>query len=406
MGSEIIYRRSEPTLSPTLAGRLFVVAVAFAIFQDLPISIWAMANNLPTQPHKYEGFSAITSFYWIKTIKYLFFCAALFVSIRGGFAFVRMNRQAIVFATLILVGVMPSLIIGLSELPWQYWVAGSKAWFPLLALIVGLMLIKNDVELLKKVLDYGIIVNLIVAVAQQIHGAIACPIPGVGCINLIDGYRSTGTFSEPNTMAAMVVARLILALNSRLSILQIVLWGGLLALSTSRSSIALFLAILMFFIFGGDRKRSHFIIVLAIILGFLIVSRGMDGLAERVEIFNGYLYSNSWLWGNGFGAGTLSMEAVGHLDMGRHLTQFPTDSMFASLMSQGGAWLLFCFCAAFIYLFFNIGEYKSKIAIFAVFSMGAFSVIFEVWPLNILLLSLLGMALRESNLAKSTGRTD
>ncbi len=379
--------------------RMFVLAVVAAILQDLPITIWAMFNDLPTQSQKYIGFEAILPFYWLKIIKYALFACAVFLASMRISGTRRVVQNFFWLVVPITLGLLPAIFVGASDLPWPYLIAGMKAWSPVLAVIVGIAMKREGFHLLEKILDWAIFLNVSIAIIQQIHGMNVCPIAATGCINLLEGYRSTGTFSEPNTMATLAIARLVLMINSRPSFLILLVGFVLVTLSASRTS--LFLYALLFSLFVASREtlggrmgaRVIFSAIVGIV-GIFIYVRGMGGVLERGEIILRYLSGPQWLFGHGFGAGTLSMEALGHLNSQSKFSQFPADSLIASLLAQGGVWLLVWVAASLTWIMIG-GAQRARafVSIFALLGFGM--VVSEVWPINIILVALIGNAIWE-----------
>jgi len=64
-GRKLIWKYKKRTIW------FFVLSLTAAVLSDLPISVWAMLNEKPTQPQKYGNLDVIVDFYWFKLFKYV-----------------------------------------------------------------------------------------------------------------------------------------------------------------------------------------------------------------------------------------------------------------------------------------------------------------------------------------------
>jgi hypothetical protein len=384
----------------------FLCAIATAVLSDLPISVWAMLNELPTQPQKYIGYASIVGFYWIKTFKYLFLGLAVGLALVILLKNRTMNRW-LLLRVIVLTGfcIGPSIMVRLFTPDIPHFLAGFKALSSLGALLVGCYLTRQNWNEIEDLLGNLLIFNIAIALMQQVYGYFACPISATGCLGITEGYRSTGTFSEPNTLGALAVAGLLISAILRFktspSLKITILCVITLIFSGSRTSFiaALFPLLLSY---SGEKfnwNKSPFTMIFFVIFllagGWYLYIRGFESGLERFEILCNAMPIDEWLWGRGFGSGTQSIHSYSHMNPSLPISLENIDSLYASLWIQGGAWLLVTLGITTAYIFFKHSLLiKTTIAVFLFMGMGLVDI--EVWPFNILVFSLMGWLLKEN----------
>lgn len=384
---------------------LFLCAFSTAVLSDLPISVWAMINELPTQPQKYIGNASVVGFYWLKVFKYLFFFLTLVLSLIILMRNRPENRQLLVWGiALIATCLGPSIILRLLSPDIPHFLAGFKAWISLGAIAVGYQMTRQNWENIEDLIVNLLILNIAIAIMQQVNGYFACPVAPTGCLSIAEGYRSTGTFSEPNTLGAFGALGLLVAAIVRngnpASLKMTLLCVVTLFFSGSRTA---FLAAIVPLIYIYSREKlnrrtspinSIVLCAFGLMIAGYLYSRGLESAWERFEILRDVLGQGSLIWGYGFGAGTLSIHTYSHLNPTLPIVLQVADSLYTSLLIQGGVWLFGTLCIVAMYTFFKLTT-TIKICILVFLVMGLGMLAMEVWPFNMIVFSLVGWLLKE-----------
>ena len=412
-------RREADTLKSWTVLCFFVLAIAAAVLQDAPLVIWAMANNLPVQAHKYIGFDAIIQFYPWKVFKYLFFGLAIAACVpwtsigrSGGQAFKKIH------GALLIVAVAPSIftVISMQEIPLLAF--GLKAWLPVLALMIGLKLDEKGLSVLERVMNWLLLATTTVAVLQILDASYFQSILRHNASSFgSGGQRATGTFAEPNTLGGFALARLALMVVTRkLHITSIVLCLVVLVASGSRTTFVAMLVLLPWLnrcappVPKADYRKVIIsgLFLLILFYGiYLLYLRGFLSLWERLQLFSQHLGNFSQtLFGSGFGVGTISSQTMGHISISSLIPIYITDSLYAGLLSQGGLWLLFGFLLWLVQLVKTTqpGE-DARWGLFAMFTAyGTGTNAIEVWPFNVITFMLLGYCLKPDHSSRYNAR--
>lgn len=381
---------------------LFSAAIFSATMQGGAISIFALLNNLPTSPQKYdeevEGFGA---FYFFSVAKHMFLATSVAVALfyifdknkkNSQWGKVELNSLFGIYPLIFLAIILPMLSISFfSDGGWLLVLLGAKAAFPLLAVVVGFCLDRSSVNFLAKFMDLLIYVNLFIAILQQIMGFMVCEAYTYGCSSI---FRSTGLFVEPNTLGVLAVSRVLLMgfEDSKKNLPSLIAAISLLILSGSRTmAIVFFLAFVLQF-WRGMKELIWIGALLIPPLGYLLFSRGIESLLERLSNFRNISIEKLW-FGGGFGYGTQAHHFISRL--GYNVVLPPdADSQILSLINQGGLWLLFCLAALSAWFYFNINKKFSSLILLVFWLSATTFMTLEAWPLNILIFALIGYALK------------
>ena len=384
---------------------LFLWALSAAVLSDLPISVWAILNKLPTQPQKYAGYASIIEFYWLKVFKYLFFSISLLLSLSILLMNRTANRRLLVWGiALIATCIGPSIVSRMLSPDMPHFLAGFKAWISLGAIAVGYQMTKQNWENIENLFVILLILNIAIAVVQQVYGYFVCPIAQTGCLGIAEGYRSTGTFSEPNTLGAFGALGLLVAAivrnGNRAALKMTLLCVVTLFFSGSRTAFVA-ATVPLLYTYSREKLNWHRSPINALVLGVFglmvvgyLYSRGLESVWERFEIMRDVLGQGNLIWGYGFGAGTLSIHTYSHLNPSLQTALEFADSLYTSLLIQGGVWLFGTLGIVVMYAFFKLAT-PIKICIAVFLLMGLGMVALEVWPFNIVVFSMVGWLLRE-----------
>lgn len=394
-----------------IALTLFIASIVFGALQDFPLSVWAVANGLPTQPQKIIGFQAVVSFYWLKTIKYFLFLLALiflfFSLTKNGYQ--RMgasrflgrlycNRWLMIYFAFVGVAIFPSMVIGIRDGSFGMFLAGCKTWAPWLAILIGFLLNEKSWRIIAAWVDSILVLNLCFALVQWWSWLSDCQSYGEGCGDFLF-YRLTGTFVEPYAMAAFAMARIVLMLLGISKSPRILILCFLLIAISGHRSVMIAFAIPFFYLlkteFEGRYQYAWRVKIIAfgclIVVGWGLSRRGWNSVLERVDFIRNYANIGDLMWGSGWGAGTVSSYTYSHVFPSVPMLHFTADSLYASLLIQGGVWMLFFICLGMIGGFFLTG---GRYIFTSIVLMGVGANIFEVWPFNIIFFAAFGYLLK------------
>jgi len=311
------------------------------------------------------------------------------------------SREGIHVGLFIAIIMMPLLTISLWTHDWLIVGAGIKAFFPLIAVVTGFILNRDDLKQISQLLWWLIFLNAVIAIAQQVLGAIVCGPNTYGC----DVIRSTGMFVEPNTLGAFAVGAYLI--NSAQSIelnnahrnqFWLLLTFTLVILSGSRTMAIIFF-IILFFEYPKKKLSFYLASIFSIsIIWYLMDTRGYsNSLNEKISFYSEFDL-NHIFFGHGFGFGSQAHSLM-FVNYNSNIVKPPVaDSQILSFIYQGGVWLLLSFAMLSIYIYKRGKKKILGLTLFIFWASSITMVTMEVWPLNILMLLLIGHALNRRKL--------
>lgn len=401
---------------------LFCLLIAFATLSDSGFTFNGLMENSSASYQATLAHDGELDLPWHKGIKDVVFIFALGATAFRSFS--RRRRPSVVSPyrqslAVLMVVVTFSFAVGIISLGTIPALLGLRTLSPILAFLIGAHFADKDVKVV------GAVVSLLVAIESVV--AIAQMAIGFGALNAGWGYRVTGTFFGPNTLAAFgIVAavwstlfqrrklRLTVQLSSVFLIVASGSRGGMLAIA------ALGLLTLYRRIYTPIGKTIFLVALGPAIVGAIvgageISTRGAltDNLAiendTRLGILLHVIHIASpfeVIFGQGLGAGTnLTYTFASYLPGMDSTKVLIADSTFASLMMQGGA-VLFCAFSVFaisplVALRFQRRNCRppafASIALpIVVFVFGMGTIATEVSPFNYLVFALYGYLSRRN----------
>lgn len=375
--------------------RLTLSVILVSIIQDLPMITWALLEGMPTSPQKYVKFDEISHFYNFKVIKYILFSITLLLVLREILKNALLEKITFIVVSAVVVVTLPSIIVWLKSSSFLLFIAGGKAWLPIGGIVCGFLLVNSFVKF-EQTLYVFLILNLLIAIIQQIHGIVnfqnheIVNLPQIEWKHLATIYRSTGMFAESNTLGLFgVSAILFAAIYERASWSFIAVCFLIIVLSGSRTAQLAALFPLLYIIQKDGISNIWKLLILVSLktsIIYMLWMRGFQSLFERFTILLESYNTKNVLFGNGFGTGTLGSYNFMNYFKNMSVPLINTDSMFTSLQVQGGVWMNLLFWSILCLPLLIFPKQRIKLIVLLITFMLASCglVVLEVWPFNII----------------------
>lgn len=396
-----------------IAQALFLVLILYTVLVDTPISFENFASMRNAQFQKSIAYREMPlSFPRYKAIKdlllifsYIFLLGAVFWQ-----GITPISRRLITFKPLLILGAL-LCFSAIHSIIWNglyVGLIGLRAFLSLLVFYVGTFMTSSDIKKMAHLIGILIIFQMIVSVGQQVVGYIWLDVTELG-------YRSTGTFYDPNTLGMFGVACLTVFLlypGLKWKYLYFISALVVVVLSGSRTAVLVVLVALFIQIFLNRNnplpiRGMAAALVLPIILllpSFLELVTGRTNVMAnifseggRLWSFLNYLESASFteiIIGKGLGMGTNALSILsGFITIPAWISirDLITDSIYTSLFIQGGALLLLSYVSFVITPLFVKGEQHFPLLLPLVMTVaGLGSITIEVYPFNVIMLALYG----------------
>lgn len=278
---------------------------------------------------------------------------------------------------------------------------GVRAHLALLAFLPGVYMQKEDIQKIWDVLKYLLIVQMVFAIWSANY---------YGSQLSRQYFRVTGTFHNPNTLGLFCVTTQLFLLSANVPVFRRWLYWGvamlLIIFTGSRTAIAL--ALLVIIVYGVtclQRKKDQCLLFGAALLCLPLLPMMLEWISGRDGVLyhlfdSGHRLGATWhylmgaepiqaLLGKGLGSGTNTLWHLHRVTGIAAVGGF--DNLLGNELLQGGVLLLSVMLAFVFSPWLRLRHRFLSIALPGVFLGASFGApLWEVWPANILLLTLYG----------------
>jgi len=170
----------------------------------------------------------------------------------------------------------------------------------------------------------------------------------------------------------------------------------------SKTALVTATAPLLYIYIKVRRRQSAF--VMAIFASLVLITfaniyvRGFQSIIERFAMFYAALGQENLMWGKGLGAGTLSIHTLSIVLPAYKVQLDYADSLYLSLLMQGGIWLLFTMLTMTMYIFAKSNA-AARVCIATYLMLGFGMASTEIWPFNIIVFALLGWLIKKGGVS-------
>jgi hypothetical protein len=402
---------------------IFAALIAFSTFVDVTVAIDNFENLRDSQYQKSEDFQQYSEgIPWHKAIKdVLFFAALALLLIQTCVQSKPLKVNKVMLSSFGALAGCLGLAFCIAAYKYGPVVAviGLRSYWSILALLIGLSLSRNQVVQLIHLTGLLVMTEALFAIFQYAFGLLV--------LGAEFGYRSTGTFFEPNTFGlfGLSCVALLSIMNNRGTSWYVYLVSASVVIVLSGSRVA-FLVLFVWctaYIFLGVRslplKGMMAALAIPIASTGVYLSQAATGRAElleqlvapdnRIGILMSYIENASVpeiIGGNGLGIGSNVLHSMNTQSDSSLISKasgitFIADSVVTSTLAQGGLLLLI---GAIMFLISPISlarrgeDIRGPILLpLIVLGAGTTNIIFEVAPFNFLAFAVYGWLANASN---------